>query len=267
MLPAAGVVPRGCGGDRCAFGRDAWPLHNVRHQGIFCRLCSSCVLLYHPSSFCSSCLLLLPQIPQSSAAAAGVDQVVAAPGPVSACSSCGLFVAHHSCVSDPLSFLCPTCAAAAHGTVFSYLPPGGGGGGARRVTLDERGARVLLVAARLSHESISRAAAAAREEAERRVRDAVVARRQAKEMKKKAPKSGGGEAGKDRDRLLKLNAMKKPALAFAAAAAAAASSMPLSMPSPMEEDSKPVVVTEEMQDSGDGSLSYERGPLFGTLQS
>uniref|UniRef100_A0A0D3G5F3 Uncharacterized protein n=1 Tax=Oryza barthii TaxID=65489 RepID=A0A0D3G5F3_9ORYZ len=40
--PSAGSIPRGCGGDRCASGRDAWPLHHVRHDGVFCRLCSSC---------------------------------------------------------------------------------------------------------------------------------------------------------------------------------------------------------------------------------
>ena len=52
-------APRGCGGERCASGRDAWPLPHVRHNAVFCRLCSSCVLLYHPASFCSACLLLL----------------------------------------------------------------------------------------------------------------------------------------------------------------------------------------------------------------
>uniref|UniRef100_J3M5I2 Uncharacterized protein n=1 Tax=Oryza brachyantha TaxID=4533 RepID=J3M5I2_ORYBR len=57
--------------------------------------------------------------------------------------------------------------------------------------------------------------------------------------KKKIPKSS--EANRDsRDKLLKLNAMQQPALAFAAAAAAAAaaSSMPLSIPS-SRDDKKP----------------------------
>uniref|UniRef100_A0A0E0KY77 Uncharacterized protein n=1 Tax=Oryza punctata TaxID=4537 RepID=A0A0E0KY77_ORYPU len=291
MMPYGGYSGhRGCGGDRCGSGRDAWPLHNVRHQGVFCRLCSSCVLLYHPAAFCSACLLLLPPA-AASAASAARDLVAAPPGPVAACSSCGLFVAHHSCVPDSVSFVCPTCADAAVGKVYSYTPAGGGAAGRR--TMDERAARVLLVAARVAHESISRAAAAAREEADRSAREAAVARNHARELldaacrvaeaealeakkkaeapaaappppppKKKAPKSS--EASRDRDKPLKLTATQQPALAFAAAAAAAASSMPLSMPSPMEVDEKPVI--EEMQGSGDGSLIYDSGSLFGTLQ-
>ncbi|BAS92154.1 uncharacterized protein [Oryza sativa Japonica Group] len=270
MMPTGGYPGhRGCGGDRCGSGRDAWPLHNVRHQGVFCRLCSSCVLLYHPAAFCSACLLLLPP---------AAAPVAAPPGPVSACSSCGLFVAHHSCVPDPVSFVCPTCADAAVGRVYSYTPAAAAG---RRRTMDERAARVLLVAARLAHESISRAAAAAREEADRAAREAAVARKHARELldaacraaepealeakkkaeapvapaaappppppqpKKKAPPKSS-EASRDRDnKPLKLTATQQPALAFAAAAAAAASSMPLSMPSPMEVDEKPVI--EELQ--------------------
>ncbi|BAF16993.1 uncharacterized protein [Oryza sativa Japonica Group] len=259
--PSAGSIPRGCGGDRCASGRDAWPLHHVRHDGVFCRLCSSCVLLYHPAAFCSACLLLFPPASASASASAAtavqeprLDPILSPPGPTAACSSCGLFVAHHSCVPDSASFVCPSCAAAAEGKPFSYTPAGGG-----RRALDERAARVLLVAARLAHDSVARAAAAAREDAERCVREAAVARKRSREMldaafraleaeareakkpaaapppKKKIPKSS--EA--NRDKLLKFNAMQQPALAFAAAAAAAASSMPLSIPS-SREDKKPV---------------------------
>ncbi|KAL5231698.1 hypothetical protein ABZP36_030474 [Zizania latifolia] len=251
----AGPAPRGCGSYRCTFVSDAWPLHHVRHDGVFCRLCSSCVMLYHPAAFCSACLLLLPLTSATtSAQEACVDPVLSPPGPIAACSSCGLFVAHHSCVPDSAStFVCPPCAAAADGRPFSFTPAGVG-----LRTMNERDARVLLVAARLAHESVRRAAAAAREEAERCVREAVAARKRSREMldvaframqveareakkpvaappsKKKTLKSS--EA--NRDKLLKLNAMQQPALAFAAAAAAAASSMPLSMPSSMED--KPV---------------------------
>ncbi|KAL5202600.1 hypothetical protein ABZP36_013552 [Zizania latifolia] len=283
--------PAGCGGDRCASGRDAWPLHHVRHDGVFCRLCSSCVMLYHPDAFCSACLLLLLPPASASAAAVAADQeqradpVLAPPGPIVACSSCGLFVAHHSCVQDSASFVCPPCAAAAEGRSFSFTPAGAG-----RRTMDERDARVLLVAARLAHESVGRAAAAAREEAERCVREAAAARKRSREMldvafrlleadgrkareakkpvaapppKKKTSKSS--EVNRDRDKLLKLNAMQQPALAFAAAAAAAASSMPLSMPPSSREDKKPV--KQEAQGSADRSLKDDRTLLFGTLQS
>ncbi|KAL6608158.1 hypothetical protein ACP70R_041221 [Stipagrostis hirtigluma subsp. patula] len=299
---SAASAPRGCGGDRCASGRDAWPLHHVRHDGVFCRLCSSCVLLYHPAAFCSACLLLLPR--DAADQEPRLDPAVAPPGPTAACSACGLSVAHRACVPDPASFVCPLCAAAAEGRPFSYTPAPAMGG-ARRA-LDERAARVLLVAARLANESVGRAAAAAREEAERRVLEAAVARKSARETldaafraleaearyaarkpavapmkpaaatlkpapaavktepaaqpqpppKKKTPKSS--EVNRDRDKLLKLNAMQQPALAFAAAAAAAAaSSMPLPTP-PIREDKKPV--KQEPQGS-------DRAPLFGTLQS
>ncbi|KAG8067087.1 hypothetical protein GUJ93_ZPchr0005g14830 [Zizania palustris] len=265
--PFRSSPPAGCGGDRCASGRDAWPLHHVRHDGVFCRLCSSCVMLYHPAAFCSACLHLLP--PASDAAVdqeKRADPALAPPGPIVACSSCGLFVAHRSCAQDSASFVCPPCAAAAEGRSFSFTPDGAG-----RRTMDERDARVLLVAARLAHESVGRAAVAAREEAERCVREAAAARKRSREMldvafrlleadgrkareakkpvtapppKKKTSKSS--EVNRDRDKLLKLNAMQQPALAFAAAAAAAASSMPLSMPPSSREDKKPV--KQEAQD-------------------
>ncbi|KAF0927578.1 hypothetical protein E2562_034371 [Oryza meyeriana var. granulata] len=282
LSPSASSTPRGCGGDRCASGRDAWPLHHVRHDGVFCRLCSSCVLLYHPSAFCSACLFLLPLASATAAAQEPhLDPILSPPGPTAACSSCGLFVAHHSCVPDSASFICPLCAAAAEGKPFSYTPAGGG-----RRALDERAARILLVAARLAHESVAGAAASAREEAERCVREAAAARKRSREMldaaflaleaearevkkpvaapppKKKTPKSS--EVNRDRDKLLNLNAMQQPALAFAAAAAAAASSMPLSMPS-SREDNKPV--KQEAQGSADRSLKDDHAPLFGTLQS
>ncbi|XP_040380475.1 uncharacterized protein LOC121054532 [Oryza brachyantha] len=258
--PSDGSTTRGCGGDRCASGRDAWPLHHVRHDGVFCRLCSSCVLLYHPAAFCSTCLFLLPPANATGAAQEPrLDPILSPPGPTAACSSCGLFVAHHSCVPDPASFVCPSCAAAAGGKPFSYTPAGGGWR-----ALDERAARILLAAARLAHESVASAADAAREEAERFAREAAAARKRSRELldaafravesearevempvtaapppKKKIPKSS--EANRDsRDKLLKLNAMQQPALAFAAAAAAAAaaSSMPLSIPS-SRDDKKP----------------------------
>ncbi|CAM0958220.1 unnamed protein product [Alopecurus aequalis] len=300
---SAPSAPRGCGGDRCASGRDAWPLHHVRHDGVFCRLCSSCVLQYHPAAFCSACLFLLPAA--TAAQNSHLDPAFSPPGPTAPCSSCGVSVAHLSCVPDPVSFACPPCAAAAEGRTFSYTPAAIG----RRV-LDERAARVLLVAARLAHESVGRAAAAAREEAERCVKEAAVARKRSREMldaafraleeearaakkkeeddraakikkeeeaknkkekaaaahppKKKTPKSS--EANRDRDKMLKFNAMQQPTLAFAAAAAAAASSCGSSMPPSSREDKKPPKL--EAQDPADMVADEDaKAALFGTLQS
>lgn len=47
--------------------------------------------------------------------------------------------------------------------------------------MDEKGARVLLAAARIAADSVGKAAAGARAEAEKRVKEAAVAKRRAKE--------------------------------------------------------------------------------------
>ncbi|CAN6331333.1 unnamed protein product [Urochloa humidicola] len=293
---SAPSAPGGCGGDGCASGRDAWPLHHFHHEGVFCRLCSSCVLLYSPAAFCSVCLHLLSTSDAAASAPPG-DPAVAPPGPTAPCSVCALSVAHLSCVpGDPASFVCAPCAAAAENRAFSFTPVNPGGAGVPRA-LDQRDARVLLVAARLAHDSVSGAAAAARQEAERRVAEAAAARKRSREMldaafraleaeareakmrpapapapapqpPKKKPPPKSTEANRDKDRVLKLNAMQQPALAFAAAAAAAAAatSMPLKLePAPPREDMRPV--KQEPQGSAPPPPRDDRHPLFGALQS
>uniref|UniRef100_M8BWI8 Uncharacterized protein n=1 Tax=Aegilops tauschii TaxID=37682 RepID=M8BWI8_AEGTA len=87
--------------------------------------------------------------------------------------------------------------------------------------------------------------------------------------KKKTPKSS--ESSRDRDKMLKFNAMQQPALAFAAAgaAAAAASSMPLSTPlsTPTPREDKKPMKLEEQQGSTDTVADEDVKGLFGTLQS
>ncbi|KAJ1261506.1 hypothetical protein BS78_09G034700 [Paspalum vaginatum] len=288
------------GGDRCASGRDAWPLHHFRHEGVFCLLCSSCVLLYSPADICTACIHLLSTSPAAANAAPG-DPAVAPPGPTAPCSTCGLSVAHLSCLQgDPASFVCPPCAAAAEGRAFSFTPAPAGGGGGRRV-LNLRDARVLLVAARLANDSVTRAAAAAREEAERCVAEAAAARKRAREMldvafrqleaeardakmsppppalaptpapKKKTAKSTEAT----RDKMPNFNNIQhqQPALAFAAAAAAAAAtSMPLPTP-PSREDKTPVKqepqapASPQREDRPAPPQREDRPPLFGALES
>ncbi|XBI17209.1 uncharacterized protein [Aegilops tauschii subsp. strangulata] len=247
---------------RCASGCDSWAPHHVRLDGDSYRLCSSCVLLSNPEAYCSACLLLL--FPGAYAASSREAHVDFSPGSTAACSNCGVFVAHLSCIADPYSFICPPCAAAVDNVPFSYDLAGAG-----RRALEGRSARVLLTAALLSHESALHDAAAAREKAERSVQEAAAARRLARDMldaafraaeaevyrdakeqatpsapavvqlKKKTPNTNGhkrktpksNDANRERDRLLKFNDMQQPSLAFAAAAAAAASSMPSPMPS------------------------------------
>uniref|UniRef100_A0A0A9GTF1 Uncharacterized protein n=1 Tax=Arundo donax TaxID=35708 RepID=A0A0A9GTF1_ARUDO len=83
--------------------------------------------------------------------------------------------------------------------------------------------------------------------------------------KKKTPKSN--EANRDRDKLLKLNAMQQPALAFAAAAAAAAaaSSMPLPTPSSSREDKKPVKQEAHGERAHTEPLQWEAKLLLCTM--
>nr|XP_025882332.1 uncharacterized protein LOC4326754 [Oryza sativa Japonica Group] len=261
---AAAYGPGGCDGVGCSSSHNVWA-HRVRHNGGVYRLCSSCVLLGHRDAFCSVCLDVFP------GDAPFQDDFY---NPIVSCSCCGVepvAAAHLACLTDPSYFVCPACAAAAEGRTFTYAPSSGA-----PHALAER---VLLVAARLAHESVARAAAAAREQAERLIREAAAARKRARDMvdvacrvleaeardakeqaaappspvltKKTTPKNSA--ANRSSDKPLKINSIQKPALAFAAAAAAAAaaaSSTPLSTPSPAGER-KPM-----KQGRGESTSSY-----------
>ncbi|KAL5229136.1 hypothetical protein ABZP36_017401 [Zizania latifolia] len=280
--------PGDCEGVGCASSHDVWPLHLIRLDGRFHRLCSSCFLLSHRGAFCSVCLLFV--FPDPAFQEGYYDPIVA-------CSRCAA-VAHLSCTPDPSYFVCSTCAAAAEGRAFSYAPTGG----APRA-LDDRTARVIFVAAQLAHESVNRDAVAAREEADRLVREAAVARKRARDMldvasraleaeardakkqalsaaiavvptaptpatlpapaapdqpKKKTPKSN--VANRDSDKFLKIKPTQQPALVFAAAAA---SSLPLSTPSSGEEK-KPM---KQGRGSANRVAKDDRRTLFGAFQS
>jgi hypothetical protein len=253
---------------RCASGCNSWAPHHFRLAGDLCRLCSSCVLLTSPEAYCSECLFLLS--PSAYAGATHEAHLDISPGTTARCSICGIFVAHLSCIADPYSFVCQSCAAGRENRPFSYDLAG--------KTLDGRSARILLTAALLAHDSALREAAAAREKAERSVQEAAAARRQAcamldaacraadveaearryaeepvttpsapapapavDQLNEKTPQSNGSkkktpkikETNRDMDKLLKFDDMQKPALAFAtaAAAAAAAGSRSLLVPS------------------------------------
>ncbi|KAM0867036.1 hypothetical protein ACQ4PT_042254 [Festuca glaucescens] len=172
---------------RCASGCDSWAPHHVRLDGDLCRLCSSCVLLSNPDAYCCACLFLLS--PSAYAAASHEAHVDFSPGDTALCSSCGTFVAHVSCVADPLSFVCPPCAAAIDNRAFSYDLDGR--------TLDGRSARILLTAALLAHDTALRHATEAREKAERSVQEAAAARAQARAMLDAAFRAAEAEACRD----------------------------------------------------------------------
>ncbi|CAM0880766.1 unnamed protein product [Alopecurus aequalis] len=265
---------------RCASGCDSWAPHHALIDGEFCRLCSSCVLLSRPDAYCSACLF--PLSPSAYAAASHEAHVDFSPGPTAACSSCGVFVAHTSCVVDPLSFVCPRCAAAFENRSFSYDLYGIGPG-----ALDGPSARVLLTAARLAHDSALRATADAREKAESSIEEAADARRQARDMldaafraaeveacrdseeqvtpsapapaveqlKKETPQSNGPKKKTPKSNEANREQQQQPALAYATAAAAAAATGSVSLPMPSSRLGQNHVKQEAGGDAAAGSGS------------
>ncbi|XP_042373239.1 uncharacterized protein LOC121967215 isoform X2 [Zingiber officinale] len=89
--------PAGCDDDICGV-RDTWLLHHIRHRTVFRRLCTNCVLRYHPGCFCASCFDLL---------------LDGGGCPVVRCSRCPS-VSHAACLPDPAGpFFCSICSDAA----------------------------------------------------------------------------------------------------------------------------------------------------------
>ncbi|KAL6139100.1 hypothetical protein ACLB2K_064377 [Fragaria x ananassa] len=141
--------------------KKAWVLHNVRFRANLRRLCTSCVLRLHPSSFCPLCFLSHPDLNSQNALV-----------PCSKCPS----LSHPDCLPpSPSPFLCPPCSSANPNT-FSFFQLDD-----RNRSLDKRLAAVLLCAATIASASMSKAVAVARSEAERRVREAANARKRARE--------------------------------------------------------------------------------------
>ncbi|KAJ6791597.1 skin secretory protein xP2 [Iris pallida] len=169
--PAPTKPLAGCAGDGC-LARNPWPLHHVRHRGVFSRLCTSCVLKCHPGSFCCLCFSVLDPSASPSPDPAPAQAAVVH------CSKCPS-VTHLSCLPNPdlaSQFVCPCCD---HQDGFSFFALTEDRG---RRRIDMAAARVLLAAARLAAGSMSRAAAAAVGEAERKAKEAAVARKRARDM-------------------------------------------------------------------------------------
>ncbi|XP_050382962.1 uncharacterized protein LOC126799743 [Argentina anserina] len=145
--------------------KKGWILHNVRYRAVLRRLCTSCVLRLHPGSFCPFCFLF-HQNPQN------------APNLVS-CSKCPS-LSHPDCLPpyaafSPSPFLCPPCSSSSAPN-FSFFRLD-----TNNNTLDKRLAAVLLCAATIAANSMSKAVAFARAEADRKVREAAAARKRARE--------------------------------------------------------------------------------------
>ncbi|XAR52756.1 hypothetical protein NMG60_11020989 [Bertholletia excelsa] len=142
-------------------------LHHVRHRGNFRRLCTSCVLRLHPQSFCPTCFLVYDRSPPAS-----TDSVT--------CFKC-YSSSHSPCVGANATspYVCPLCANP-HAPIFAPKKTSDGQGRNWRA-IDKKAAKVLLAAARIAANSMSKAALVARAEAERRVKEAAFTRKRARE--------------------------------------------------------------------------------------
>ncbi|KAG8051985.1 hypothetical protein GUJ93_ZPchr0001g33047 [Zizania palustris] len=158
-------VPSGCAGDGCVSGLHTWPLHHIRKNGVLLRLCSSCVLLSYREVYCCCCLCFLA--PEPPAHFDDGDDLLAPPIPIATCRLCNEAVAHRYCLqSADSTFVCPACAAATEGRLFSYAPP-------CMTPLDMRASRIVLLAARVALILHQKEAAAARATAERLYKEAA----------------------------------------------------------------------------------------------
>ncbi|EEF50029.1 uncharacterized protein LOC8274959 [Ricinus communis] len=148
----------GCG--NCS-SKETFLLHHVRVRGVHRRLCTSCVLRAHPSSFCPCCFTFYDTSPPP-------------PSKRISCSNCTSFTHSHCATSSPpFPFLCPPCADA-NFNFFNFE-------NINKKTIDKDMATVLLCAAKIAANSMAKAVNVARTEAERRVREAAVCRKRARE--------------------------------------------------------------------------------------
>ncbi|KAK2969664.1 hypothetical protein RJ640_025841 [Escallonia rubra] len=151
-------------------------IYNVRHRGVFRRLCTTCVLKSHPGSFCPVCFQVYDDDPPP-------------PDKRAICLNCPS-ISHLSCAapSPAAGYLCPSCSDPS----FSFFNVGRSnkkvkvsdmesvGGGAGREINEDLG-KQLVAAAKIALRSINKAAAMAKFDADKRVKEATAARRRARE--------------------------------------------------------------------------------------
>ncbi|KAM7274216.1 hypothetical protein ACFE04_028880 [Oxalis oulophora] len=144
-------------------------IHNVRFRGVLRRLCTSCVLRLHPSSFCPTCFDYYEANPPHSSKRL-------------TCTNCSSFT-HTSCAGTipNKAFLCRACASDPNSFKFFDLDKLGVQTVDGKVLLDKGLAPVLLCAARISSSSMHKAVVVARAEAERRIREAAGTRQRARD--------------------------------------------------------------------------------------
>ncbi|XP_050225321.1 uncharacterized protein LOC126674840 [Mercurialis annua] len=143
--------------------KETFLLHHVRVRGVHRRLCTSCVLRAHPSSFCPNCFTFYDINPPP-------------PAKRIACSNCTSFTHSHCAAMPPPShspFLCPPCVDP-NFNFFSFS-------NSDKKAIDKKMATVLLCAAKIASNSMAKAVNVARLEAERRVKEAAVCKKRARE--------------------------------------------------------------------------------------
>ncbi|XP_028779497.1 uncharacterized protein LOC114735888 [Neltuma alba] len=161
----------------CGF-KNRWLLHHVQLRGVDRRLCTSCVLRLHPSSFCPSCFEFFDH-PLSSTSSASAHRFLS-------CIKCSSLT-HIRCLPSPppphSSFLCPPCSTPNY--FFFDLDKPNPGLTKTRPVLDKKLSLVLLCAAKIASASLNKAVTVARAKADRTVREAALARKRAKEALQK----------------------------------------------------------------------------------
>ncbi|KAG9130643.1 hypothetical protein Leryth_011900 [Lithospermum erythrorhizon] len=159
-------------------------LHHIHHRGSFRRLCTTCVLLLHPQSFCPTCFTVYNH--PSSPPNANVT-----------CTNC-YSVSHASCVGPTRQhpYTCPMCCATSNKApifvlknVTDLISKGSRRGAhdfftcpndENGVVIDLNAARILVAAATISSLSMRKAEMAAKFEAGRRAKEAAEATKRAK---------------------------------------------------------------------------------------
>ncbi|MCL7042628.1 hypothetical protein MKW94_029619 [Papaver nudicaule] len=186
-----------CGG--CGL-QNQWILHNVHQRGIYRHLCTSCVLKFNPGLFCPICFQVYDL--GSSSSSFSIDRIM--------CPHCPS-VSHKSCLGNLVKGekpLCPPCSNPSF--VFFKSEKG--------KVIDVNSAKVLVAAATISSNSMSKAASVARVDAERRVKEATDSRKRAKEFLEKVLLHENKENGSEE---IVNSAPIPPAPVVAAAAAPA----------------------------------------------
>ncbi|KAJ7973210.1 DNA-binding protein [Quillaja saponaria] len=158
-----------CGSKNC------WVLHSVQLRSIDRRLCTSCVLRLHPSSFCPFCFEFYEN-PLSSTSSASSYRYLS-------CIKCSS-LAHVQCLPSPTlppsSFLCPPCTKP-NFSFFDIDNPNANSNGNSNRVIDKKMALVLLCAAKIACASMNKAVNTAKIKADRNAREAAVARKRAKD--------------------------------------------------------------------------------------